>query len=118
MTLRLLMPAGICACKTASPAGRMVAALLHTKPPPPPSEFLDDDHSPGCPASIFSTGLGVAPPAGPGLFHLRLFSGEFFSLPTPTCSALDSASWPAPADRAPLIDPGGGLYLTLCALLI
>ena len=40
LTLRLLMPAGICACKSASPAGRMLAALLHFEPAREADELL------------------------------------------------------------------------------
>jgi hypothetical protein len=115
MILRLLMPPGICACKASSPAGRLLAIALRLTPTPQP-EVVDDDHSPGCPASVFSTGLGVAPPAGPGSVPFAAFPFEDFFVPASSLPPFSSC--PFRADFLPLATPGGGLYLSLCALLI
>src|SRR4051794_28022744 len=66
MTLRLLLPPGICICKTSSAGSHFLQAVLHGDvPSSPDAQEEDDDHNPGCPASVFATGLGVKPPAGP-----------------------------------------------------
>jgi hypothetical protein len=114
ITLRLLMPPGICVCQAASPAGKMLANLLHNDAPQP--DPFDDDHNPGCPASIFSSGLGVFPTPVPAL-HL---------LPNLPPRPVLPADLPAP--RAWLLDPEGlaapvplpaGLQLrSLCALVL
>ncbi len=66
ITLRLLMPPGICACKWSSPAGRLLAALTHSERSIPIEEDRDDDdHDAGCPASPLAAGMGVKPPSEP-----------------------------------------------------
>src|SRR5436190_24201005 len=58
------MPPGICACQHSSAAAR-----LFTEPVSEPPEE-NDEHTPGCPASFLSTGMGVSPPGGPGTIDL------------------------------------------------
>jgi hypothetical protein len=62
MTLRLLMPPGVCACKLGGPAGRMLAGLLNAQPADSPVEPEEnEDHDPGCPASRLAAGMGLVP---------------------------------------------------------
>jgi hypothetical protein len=114
ITLRMLMPAGICACQAASPAGRMLAALFDTNVPP--SAPSDDDHNPGCPASIFSTGMGVFPAPVPQLHLLPSLPPApvlLAELPLPESSLHELAGF------APLLSLAAGLHLpSLCALIL
>jgi hypothetical protein len=73
LTLRLLVPPGICLCKLSSPASRLLASALGNDLPPPPAESEPDDHHhhDGCPASPLSQALGLRP-AGPGPIELPL----------------------------------------------
>jgi hypothetical protein len=113
IVLRLLMPPGICVCKLTSPALRLLAVLQGAEPPVAPLEVEDDDHSPGCPASYLSQGLGVAPPSGPGPITLSLTGFSACVCPTPLPSATDLL----PHGRAPAV-LGPPLYVELCAFLI
>ncbi len=62
LTMRLLMPPGICACKWTSPAARLLLSLAQSdRQLPNDSESDDDDHDPGCPASPLASGMGVKP---------------------------------------------------------
>jgi hypothetical protein len=63
LTIRLMLPPGICVCQWHSPAARLVVGLLNTGkevPPSPPVEN-EDDHEPGCPASKLAAGMGLRP---------------------------------------------------------
>jgi hypothetical protein len=116
LTVRLLMPPGICACTWSSPAGRLLADFLKTgkEVPLPPLENEDrDDHAPGCPASPLAAGMGVKPssepPPCPALSLERPPVFEEVPAVSPLlASAPEPVSWP----------PEEGLYLTLCALLL
>ena len=69
LTIRLLLPPGICVCQWHSPAARMLVHFFGgTKevPPPPPVEN-EDDHEPGCPASKLAAGMGLRPASPPAL---------------------------------------------------
>jgi hypothetical protein len=69
LTVRLLLPPGICVCQWHSPAARMLVQLFGgTKevPPSPPVEN-EDDHEPGCPASKLAAGMGLRPASPPPL---------------------------------------------------
>jgi hypothetical protein len=119
ITLRLLMPPGICACKLSSPASRLLAAAWGAElpPPSPPPTHTDDDHAPGCPASSLAEGLGVAPPSGPGPVVALLLSGVTW------LSDLDAETL-LPASAADLLPPSltafmaaAPLYVEHCALL-
>lgn len=118
VTLRLLMPPGICACKLGSPVSRFVATFIQTGklalPPLEREDAEDDDHTPGCPASFLASGMGVAPPVEPVLLTPLLSLDE---PPVLTPAEAPAHATPEPTDalaRAP-DDP---LYLTLCALVI
>jgi hypothetical protein len=120
ITLRLLMPPGICVCKLSSPASRLLAAALGAElpPPPPPPTHTTDDHDPGCPASPLAEGLGVAPPSGPGPILALLLSMVVWSsgsdapalvAPSPFATGL----LPPPCCVRP---PTAPLYVSQCAL--
>jgi hypothetical protein len=113
LTVRLLMPPGVCICKLSSPATRMLAAALGSEAPASEPED-DNDHSPGCPASPLAAGLGVAPPSGPGKVALAL---NLVSV-LPDLPSLDAVQAVCPADTLPPEPSGGAIYLTVCALLI
>lgn len=119
LTIRLLMPPGICACKWNAPAARLLVALAG-KPtatiPPAPAE-TDDDHAPGCPASFLAVGMGVWPPSEP--VPSPDLSSEL--LPVPATSDVSERT-PGPAfgcaldgSFPPAAEP---LYLAQCSLLI
>jgi hypothetical protein len=119
ITLRLLMPPGICVCKLSSPAARFLAAAWGAQlpPPPPPPTHTDDDHAPGCPASSLAEGLGVAPPSGPGPIIALLLSGVVWS-------SEPDAERHLPAFETGLLPPpcllfmaAAPLYVAHCALL-
>jgi hypothetical protein len=61
ITLRLLMPPGVCLCKLSSPAVRLLSLALGGDPPASVPEHDDHEHHPGCPASGLTEGLGVQP---------------------------------------------------------
>ena len=66
ITVRMLMPPGICACKWSAPAARMLLLLAQSERPiPSDREQDDDDHDPGCPASPLATGMGIKPASEP-----------------------------------------------------
>ncbi len=117
ITMRLLMPPGICVCKLSSPASRLLAAAVGNELPPALPEN-DDDHDPGCPASCLAPGLGVAPPTGPGPIPCLLLIGVFWFSPAvmhctgDACLETTSLSlpWNIPIATAPL-------YVSQCALL-
>jgi hypothetical protein len=113
LTLRLLMPPGICVCKWNAPAARLLAEVLHTHHEDLPSPADDDDdHAPGCPASPLACGMGVKPasPSPP--------------IPEPSLEpmALPEAILIAFAPRATPVESRAGppdhLYLTLLTLRI
>jgi hypothetical protein len=69
MTIRLLLPPGICICTLNAGGARLLAMVLGSEMPATlPDNHDEGDHAPGCPASALSWGLGVSPPAGPGDF--------------------------------------------------
>lgn len=112
LTIRLLMPPGICICQLTSTASNYLANVLGTETPAPIEE--DDDHAPGCPASILSTGMGVSPPAGPLVFPPAAQSAVCV-LP---CPSLSDLSWPftlLSTGPPPSPDP---LLQVLCVLMI
>jgi hypothetical protein len=115
LTIRLMLPPGICVCQWHSPAARFVVGLLNTGrevPPSPPVE-KEDDHEPGCPASKLAAGMGLRP-ASPA--------------PLPPAASPEVVS----VSQAPVHLPVAGsdgdfrtgpppqpdLYLTVCALRI
>jgi hypothetical protein len=115
LTIRLLLPPGICVCQWHAPAARWLVKLLNTGklvPPSPPVEN-EDDHEPGCPASKLAAGMGLRPVAHP---------------PAPPAASSErvhvSAEAVATTSRAGIElfpayrPPGPALYLTACALLI
>jgi hypothetical protein len=115
LTIRLLLPPGICVCQWHSPAARMVVNLLNTGkevPPPPPVE-KEDDHEPGCPASKLAAGMGLrpaSPPSLPPAVSPEIVSeAESFAV-APT--RLTQSAFPT------YRPPTESLYLTGCALLI
>jgi hypothetical protein len=115
ITLRLLMPPGICVCKLSSPASRLLLAVCGQEVPEPnsPDEDRDDDHHPGCPASFLSVGMGVAPPSGPGQIDLPL---------TGVVEAESAPLFQSASDLLPLtcsvLDSVAPLYVAHCALLV
>ena len=114
ITVRMLMPPGICACKWSAPAARLLVTLSQGERPIPSEEERDDDHEPGCPASPLATGMGVKPPSEPLLppsLALDLppplqSMPSFLSVCTETATPLPFAASPTP------------LYLTVRALLL
>lgn len=115
IALRLMMPPGICACKWSSPAGRLLAGVLHTeRQVPTEQERDDDDHAPGCPASPLAAGMGVKPSTEPLLPPLPSFDA------LPSLSSIqplplaDADATPCP----PFDPPQAPLYLTVRALLL
>jgi hypothetical protein len=115
LTLRLLLPPGICVCQWHSPAARMLAGLFKTGkevPPSPPAE-QEDDHEPGCPASKLAAGMGLRPASPPPLPPAA--SPEVVhvagAIVPPAAARVDGGF---PAYRP----PDTSLYLTVCALLI
>src|SRR5947209_7014983 len=93
LTVRLLMPPGICACRWSAPAAGLLVHLLGADtsvPVPAPEE--DDDHAPGCPASPLAQGMGVHPPAGASLLDLA---------PTLVLALTATATAATPGERAP-----------------
>ncbi len=115
ITIRLLMPPGICVCKWNSPAARFLVALLNTDREVPVEEDReDDDHAPGCPASPLAVGMGVKPSAEP-----PLPPGLSLDPPPPLKSAQPFSSLHADTMISVRFDsPQNPLYLTLRALLI
>jgi hypothetical protein len=114
LTMRLLLPPGICVCQWHSPAARIVAGWLGTGievPPPPPPE-PEDDHEPGCPASKLAAGMGLRPASPPPV--VPAVSSEAVLVAVEPARAADLSSGAFPTYRP----PGSGLYLTACALLI
>jgi hypothetical protein len=71
LTLRLLVPPGMCLCKLSSPASRLLASVLGNDLPPPEGETDDHHHHDGCPASPLSTAMGLRPD-GPGPIEMPL----------------------------------------------
>jgi hypothetical protein len=115
LTIRLLLPPGICVCQWHSPAARFVVSLLNTgkEVPPPPPEEKEDDHEPGCPASKLAAGMGLRPASPPALPPAALpefLTGVAVLAPS---SHADNAQQ-IPGRRL----PDTSLYLTVCALLI
>ena len=114
ITVRLLMPPGICVCKLSSPAAYLLARALGGDPPAPdPSPDHHDDHHPGCPASCLSLGMGLQPPS-PVL-------DPDTSLPAPVAEppadCREPAYAPPPAHSLSLAG-APPLYVCHCALLI
>jgi hypothetical protein len=114
LTVRLLMPPGICACKWTSPAARLLLALVDSdRQIPNQQESDDDDHDAGCPASPLAAGMGVAPPCEP------LFPPLLALDPPPLQSPL--SFHPAHAEPTAFLSfaaPSQPLYGTLRTLLL
>ena len=78
LTIRLMVPPGVCMCKASSPILHAVAQITGL-PAPPAEDEHDDNHHPGCPCSGLGVGMGLKPaspsidaPARlslPGQFH-------------------------------------------------
>ena len=115
LTIRLLMPPGICVCQWHSPAARMIVGWLKTgtEVPPSPPEEKEDDHEPGCPASKLAAGMGLRPASPPPL--PPAVSPEVVHVAQAAASLP-----PAQFDSGYLTyrPPDLSLYLTVCALLI
>ena len=109
LTLRLLVPPGICLCKLSSPVSRFLASALGNDLPAPPVE-TDGHHDDGCPASPLKEALGLRP-AGPGPIELPLAAllgvPAECALPCPATDPLDR-----PLCSAPLVP----LCVSYCAL--
>jgi len=114
ITIRLLMPPGICVCKLNSPAARFLVALLKSDKQVPNEEERDDDHAPGCPASPLATGMGVKPPA------ISLLPPDLSLDPLPPLEStpMISSPWGDSPSHGRFDHPQDPLYLTLRALLI
>jgi hypothetical protein len=113
LTIRLLLPPGICVCQWHSPAARMLVQLFgggKEVPPSPPLEN-EDDHEPGCPASKLAAGMGLRP-ASPAPLMLGAVYDE---VPPAPAAVSPVAGILARATGAP--DPSGTL-LADYALLI
>ncbi len=115
LTLRLLLPPGICVCQWHSPAARILAGMFNTGkevPPPPPPEN-EDDHEPGCPASKLAAGMGLRPASQPPLppaVTPEIVAEAAASVPLAVASSAEEF----PAYRP----PDSALYRTVRALLI
>jgi hypothetical protein len=115
LTIRLLLPPGICVCQWHSPAARFIVGLLNTGkevPPPPPPE-KEDDHEPGCPASKLAAGMGLRPASQPPLPPTASLEIVALIAPLPFHAAARSEGGLL-ARRPP--DPD--ICLKVCALLI
>jgi hypothetical protein len=114
MTLRLLLPPGICVCKWNSPAARILADLMQTgKDIPPPEPEDENNDAPGCPASPFAAGMGLRPAPPPPLFLDPALETPPLLAVTPSVLRL------APATAEPSSEPPeDALYLTLRTLRI
>jgi hypothetical protein len=116
ITMRLLLPPGICVCKWSSPAARMLVALVQSEHEVPIEDQRDDDddHDAGCPASPLAAGMGVKPPTEPllppGLSLDPLPQLETSQPLFTLCAA--TVSW------ARFDPPHVPVYLTLRALLV
>jgi hypothetical protein len=102
LTLRLLMPPGVCVCHLADAVGRAE-----------PAPESGDDHHPGCPASYLSLGLGLKPLPGPGPVELAASGWQAPPLPAP----VPSSSSP-PTGLAVLAPESPPLHVVHCAFLI
>lgn len=115
LTIRLLLPPGICVCQWHSPAARILVGMLQTNkdvPPPPPVE-KEDDHEPGCPASKLAAGMGLRP---------------VFQAPTLPTAAPEFVSISVTSATRTCVDagvrisafrpPDAALFLKVCALRI
>ncbi len=114
LTMRLLMPPGICACKWTSPAARLLLTLAqsHRQLPSEP-ESDDDDHDAGCPASPLAAGMGVKPRFEPTLPPALAYD----ELPLDSLSILGSS----PPQTSPVVaidSPSPPLYESFRALLL
>jgi hypothetical protein len=111
ITLRLLLPPGICICNLSSPAAYLLSRALGGEPPAPEPDHHDDHHS-GCPSSYLSLGMGVQP-AAPGL-------DADPALPAPVVE-LPAGDTPATVARLPahshFLAAAPPLYVCHCALL-
>ncbi len=116
MFVRLMMPPGICACKSSAPAVALFANLCGADVPVPPPDSNDDDHAPGCPASDLAQGMGLQPagPPHPALDLARALDALDTS-PRPLAPALEGEP-PFPDLSPQLLRPP--LYRTDCALRI
>ena len=56
--VRLMAPPGVCLCKLSAPA----VAYLSGMPLPADQQAPDEDHTPGCPCSPLSAGMGLRAP--------------------------------------------------------
>lgn len=116
ITLRLLMPPGICACKWSSPAARLLVALIQSERVIPNANDSDteDDDAPGCPASPLAVGMGVKPPSEPLLPPSLSLDPSLPPQEAPSFFAVFLET----ADPLHVDAPTSSLYLTLRALLI
>jgi hypothetical protein len=111
LTLRLLVPPGICLCKLSSPASRLLASTLGKDLPPPPVESEDEHHHhDGCPASPLCEALGLRP-AGPGPIELLLVT----LLPVDADATLPAVAQ-SPLDFPLTAAPRPPLCVSCCAL--
>ena len=112
ITVRLLMPPGICICQWSSPAARLLIAACGQELPVKDLPD-DDDHHPGCPACFLAIGMGVAPPSGPGPIELPLTGLTCGETSVSITSSNDL--FPLP-EAIPL--PAAPLYVEQCALIV
>ncbi|MFO0846254.1 MAG: hypothetical protein U0797_28390 [Gemmataceae bacterium] len=112
ITLRLLMPPGVCVCKLSSPAVHLLCLALGGEPPVTAPEHDDHDHHPGCPASGLSEGLGVQP-AAVHLDHPSLS----LDCPVPPFGLAPDATAETPLDPTSL-PRSTPLYVSRCAWLL
>jgi len=110
MTVRLLLPPGVCICKMQAPAARFLILLFHSNRPIPVDEHDDDHHADGCPASKNSVGLGLRPVHVPAPVLLAAMV-DFSDRETPYLSIYHSET-----EETGLPPPD--LLLTCCTLRI
>jgi hypothetical protein len=114
MTLRLLLPPGICVCKWNSPAARILVDLLQTgKDIPPPEPEDENNDAPGCPASPFAVGMGLRPASPAPLFLDPALETPLLLEAMPSGFRLASATGEPTSEP-----PEDSLYLTLRTLRI
>jgi hypothetical protein len=115
LTMRLLLPPGICVCQWHSPAARFIVSLFNTGkevPPSPPVE-TEDDHEPGCPASKLAAGMGLRPVVPP-----ILPPGATFAVASAPETIAPTVAVFGEVEFSTYRPPDSRLYLMVCALLI
>lgn len=110
ITIRLMVPPGVCICQASSPVLHVLARATGY-PPPPTEDHHDHDHHPGCPCSGLSEGMGLKP-ASPGIDPPQPSIAA--ALPQPQ-SALPGQLIPATFLAFSITPP---LFLSACVLLI